>query len=124
MDAEAAPTPEEASEDDVLDLLEEDPTAGRGGGESEMDLAAEPEREASSEMELAAEPDAEASSEMELAAEPEAEASSEMELAAEPEAEASSEMDLAAESGTEATSEEDELFFLEEDEKPAARIRR
>jgi len=68
-------------------------------------------------MELTAEPEAEASSEMELTAE--SEASSEMELTAEPEAEASSEFDLAAESGAEATSEEDELFFLEEDEKPA-----
>jgi len=111
LEAEPAATPEgETSEDDVLDLLAEEPKAAEPA----------PEAEASSEMELAAEPEAEASSEMELAAEPEAEASSEMELAAEPEAEASSELDLAAESGTEATSDEDELFFLEDDEKPAA----
>jgi len=95
LEAEPATTPEGASEDDVLNLLEEEPTATEPAAE------------------------AEASSEMELAAEPEAEASSEMELVAEPEAEASSELDLAAESGAEATSEEDELFFLEEDEKPA-----
>ncbi len=124
VEAESAPSEKETSEDDVLDLLAEEPKAAEPAAEaeasSEMELAAEPDAEASSEMELAAEPEAEASSEMDLAAEPEAEASSEMDLAAEPEAEASSEMDLAAESGTEATSEEDELFFLEEDEKPAA----
>ncbi len=123
-EVEAEPSASEgASEDDVLDLLEEEPTAAEPApaaeASSEMELAAEPEGEASSEMELAAEPEGEASSEMELTPEPEAEASSEMELTAEPEAEASSEMDLAAESGVEATSDEDELFFLEEDEKPA-----
>jgi len=97
LDAEPVATPEGSSESDVLNLLEEEPAA------------TEPEAEA------------EASSEMELAAEPDAEASSEMELAAEPEGEASSEFDMAAESGAEATSEEDELFFLEEDEKPAGK---
>jgi excisionase family DNA binding protein len=124
VDAEPAATPEGPSEDDVLDLLEEAAPAVEPPGEieasSEVELAAEPEAEASSEMELAAEPEGEASSEMDLAAEPEGEASSEMDLAAEPEAEASSEFDLAAESGGEGTTTtDDELFFLDEDEKPA-----
>ena len=91
--------------EDVLSLEDETPAA---------------EAEASSELDLAAEPEGEASSEMDLAAEPEAEASSEMDLAAEPEADASSEMDLAAESGAGSTADDDELFFLEEDEKPAS----
>jgi excisionase family DNA binding protein len=110
VEAESATPPKEPSETDVLNLLGEEPATTEPAAEAE----------ASSELELTAEPDAEASFEMELAAEPEAEASAEMELAAEPEAEASSELDLPAESGAEKTSEEDELFFLEEDEKPAA----
>jgi len=89
------------AEDDVLSLEEETPVA-EGEASSELDLAAEPEGQASSEMELAAD------------------ASSEMDLTAEPDADASSEMDLAAESGAGSTADDDELFFLEEDEKPAA----
>jgi len=97
VDVAPTATAEGASDEDVLNLSKgEIPTA-------------EPAAEA------------QASSEMELAAEPEAEASSEMELAAESEAEASSEMELAAESGGEGTTTtDDELFFLDEDEKPAA----
>jgi excisionase family DNA binding protein len=136
VEAESATSPKEPSETDVLNLLGEEPETTEPAAEassemeltaepdaeasSEMELTAEPDAEASSEMELTAEPDAEASSEMELAAEPEGEASSELELAAEPDAEASSELDLPAESGAEKTSDEDELFFLEEDEKPEA----
>jgi len=89
------------AEEDVLSLEEETPAA-EADASSELDLAAEAEGEASSEMELAAE------------------ASSEMDLTAEPDMEASSEMDLAAESGTGSAADDDELFFLEEDEKPAA----
>jgi excisionase family DNA binding protein len=51
----------------------------------------------------------------------EGDASSEFDLAAEPEGEASSEMDLAAESTGEGTTGADDLLFLEEDEKPAAK---
>ena len=90
-DAQPPSTPEGPSEDDVLNLLEEEPAPA----------------------------EAAASSEMELAAEPEAEASSEMDLVAEPDAEASSEMDLAAESGAGTKADEEEMLFLDEGEKTA-----
>jgi excisionase family DNA binding protein len=89
---------------------------------SEFQLAPEEaDAEASSEFDLTpGEAEAQGSSEVELTPEEaDAAASSEIELAPEAEAEATSEMGLTPEAEAEGTTAEDELFLLEDDEKPA-----